>query len=175
MLVVFIVNSANFIYQKLFKTINLDILLMKLSLTKTKKNEIKAISNIYMIEFSKAPYNEKWTLVKAMKKMNFYYRFYDLYTIKSDKELVGFICINPTFFCPGEIAFGEEIAIKEGYKSKGIGTWVFKEIFKIYSKEGFKKFMGIVDSNSRAKKLYKRLGINPSKKNILIEKDIRRK
>ncbi|MBS3172327.1 GNAT family N-acetyltransferase [Candidatus Woesearchaeota archaeon] len=147
---------------------------MKLSLIKTKKSEIRTIAKIYMTEFSKPPYNESWTINKSLKKISFFYQFYDLYSIKADQELVGFICINPNFLCPGDIAFGEEIAIKEGYTDKGIGTWVLNEISKTYSKKGFKKLMGIVDTNSRAKKLYKRLGINPSKKNILIEKDIRR-
>lgn len=161
-------------YQKLFKTIKLFILVMKLSLSKTKKSEILTISKIYMTEFSKPPYSEVWTKKKAYKSIEGYFNTIDLYTIKAENEIVGFIAINPKFMCPGEVAFGEEIAIKEEFQNKGIGTFVFKEIFKIYQKKGFKRFLGIVNINSKAKELYKRIGLNPSKTDILIEKDIRR-
>ena len=69
-----------------------------------------------------------------------------------------------------EVAFGEEMAIKEEYQSKGIGTLILKKIFNIYRKKGFKRFLGIANVNSTAYKLYKKLGILPSKTDVLIEK-----
>ena len=104
--------------------------------------------------------------------MRFFKEHYDLYTIWSEKTIIGFICINPLFMCPGEVAFGEEIAIQEEFQNKGVGTWVFNKIFDIYKKKGFKRFMGIVDVDSKASKLYERLGILPSKKEVLIEKNL---
>jgi len=74
--------------------------------------------------------------------------------------------------CPGEVAFGEEMAVREDLQNKGIGTFTLKEIFRIYKQKGFKKFMGIIDAESKANNLYKRLEILPSKKNILIEKQL---
>jgi GNAT superfamily N-acetyltransferase len=145
---------------------------MELSLDKSTKEELREISEIYMEEFSKPPYNESWTIEKAVEKMNFFSEFYDLFTIKMDGGIVGFICINPKFMCPGEVAFGEEMAIKEEFQRKRIGTWVFGEIFKIYKEKGFKKFMGIADVESKAFELYKKLKILPSKENVLIEKEL---
>jgi aminoglycoside 6'-N-acetyltransferase I len=145
---------------------------MELSLDKPTKEELKEIAQIYMTEFSKPPYNECWTIEKAIEKMNFFSEFYDLFTIKMDGEIVGFICINPNFMCPGEVAFGEEMAIKEESQGKGIGTWVFGEIFKIYKEKGFKRFMGIADVESKAFELYKKLKILPSEKDVLIEKEL---
>jgi ribosomal protein S18 acetylase RimI-like enzyme len=144
-----------------------------MKLTKSKKEELKEISKIYSEEFSKPPYNENWTEEKAIKAVEDYFKNYDLYTIKADDEIVGFISVNPNFMCPGEVVFGEEIAIKESFQNKGIGTTVFKEIFKIYKEKGFKRFLGIVNVDSKAKELYKRLGIIPSKKDILIEKELK--
>lgn len=144
-----------------------------IELLKSKEADLPIIAEIYLTEFSKPPYNENWTTEKAMKKMNFFKEFYDLYTIKLDNKIVGFICINPLFMCPGEVAFGEEVAIKEEYQNKGIGTTVFNKIFEIYKKRGFNRFVGISDVNSRSKNLYKRLGINPSNKDILIERSLK--
>ena len=146
---------------------------MDLRLDKTKKIEIETISKIYKEEFSKPPYNENWTLKKARNKMNFFYKFYDLYTIKIERKIIGFICINQNFMCPGQVAFGEEFAIKQEFQNKGIGTYVLKEIFKIYEKRGYQRFMGIADTKSRAMNLYKKLKIFPSKKDILIERSLK--
>jgi len=143
-----------------------------MKLTKSKELELKEISKIYMQEFSKPPYNEKWAEEKALGAITNYQENHDLYTIKINNEIVGFIAINPNFMCPGEVAFVEEIAIKESFQNKGIGTFVFKEIFKIYKEKGFKRFLGIVNVNSKAKKLYDKLGILPSKQDILIEKEL---
>src|SRR3989339_344670 len=143
---------------------------MKVKLVKSKKSELKVISKIYVKEFSKVPYEENWTLPKALKKMKFYYEFYDLYSIKLDEELVGFAVVNPNFMCPGEIAFGEEFAIDEKFQGKGIGTKILKEIIEIYRKKGYESFMLIASKKSNAFKLYKKIGIKESKEGVLMEK-----
>lgn len=146
---------------------------MKISLVKSKKSELKEISKIYMQEFSKPPYNENWNFKKALKKMTFYHKFYDLYSIKSNANLVGFCVVNPNFMCPGEIAFGEEIAVKQEFQGKGIGTFVIKKLINIYKKKGYESFMIIASKKSKAPKLYKRLGIVNSKEGILMEKELK--
>jgi len=141
-------------------------------LVKSTGEDLPILAEIYSAEFSKPPYNEIWTREKAMSKMKFFKEFNDLYSIFSDEKLVGFIAIDPNFMCPGEVAFGEEMAIESEYQNQGIGTWVFGEIFKMYKERGFKKFLGITDVESRAYQLYKKLGILPSNKDILIEKEL---
>jgi len=143
-----------------------------MKLTKSKEQDLKEISKIYKQEFSKPPYNELWTENKALKAIQNYFKNMDLYTIKEENEIIGFIAINPKFMCPGEVAFGQEIAIKEEFQNKGIGALVFKEIFKIYKEKGFKRFLGIANKNSKAINLYTKLGINQSKTDILIEKKL---
>ena len=145
---------------------------MKLELKQTKKQDLSTLSEIYRIEFSKPPYNEGWTSKKAINQMNNFFKNDDIYTIFVDNEIAGFIVVNPNFMCPGEVAFGEEMAVRKDLQNKGIGTFVLKEIFKIYKQKGFKRFMGVLDVGSRANNLYKRLGILPSKKDILIEKQL---
>lgn len=147
---------------------------MKIGLIKSRKEDLPIIARIFRTEFSKPPYNEKWTEEKSIEKMEFFRKFYDLYAITYGGETVGFICINPTFMCPGEVAFGEEMAIKSDYQNKGIGTFIFKKIFEIYQKRGFKKFMGIAAKKGGPMSLYKRLGVLPSKKGVLIEKRFER-
>lgn len=145
---------------------------MKLELKKAKKQDLLKLAEIYMAEFSKPPYNEGWTLEKARNKMNSFLKDEDIYTVFVDNEIAGFIVIDPNFMCPGEVAFGDEMAVREDLQNKGIGTFMLKEIFKIYKQKGFKRFIGILDVESRVNNLYKRLGIFPSKKDVLIEKQL---
>jgi len=145
---------------------------MKLELKPAKTQDLPIIAEIYKTEFSKSPYNESWTSQKAIDKMNSFFKDKDIYTIFADDKIAGFIVIDPKFMCPGEVAFGEEVAIRADLQGKGIGTFIFEEIFKIYRQKGFKKFMGIAGVESRANNLYKRLGILPSKKGVLIEKSL---
>jgi len=143
-----------------------------MDLRKTVKGDLPFIARIYQEEFSKPPYNEPWKKGDALKKMKTFFRTQDCYTIIINKEIIGFIVINPHFFCPGTVAFGEELAITEKYQARGIGTKVLKKIFEMYKKRGFKVFMGISLQGSGAYRLYSRLGITPSKVNVLLEKEL---
>ena len=146
---------------------------MKTKLRKAKEEDLVEIARIYVNEFSKPPYNEIWDEGKANVKVRSYFDDYDLYSINFDEQLVGFIAVNPNFMCPGEVAFGEEFAIKEEFQGRNIGNVVLKELFQIYKERGFKKIIGIANKDSRTLSLYERLGFNVSEKGVLVEKDLR--
>ena len=146
---------------------------MKIELRKSKKSELSIISRIYVEEFSKYPYNESWSSKKARDKFNFYYKYYDIYTIFYEKEIVGLIVLNPNFMCPREVVYGEEMAISSNFQNKGIGTQVVKEILEIYKNKGFKRFLGIVNKKGNSIKMFKKLNVKPSKIDILIEKEFK--
>ena len=126
-----------------------------------------------MEEFSKPPYNEKWTLNKSIEKIKVFRNLYDCYTITYGRQKIGFIAINPTFMCPGVVAFGEDMVIEEEFQGKGIGTWVLKKISEVYKKRGFKYFMGIAHKKSKALKLYKKKGFSIDKDFIIIGKKLK--
>ena len=135
-------------------------------------NELEKIAQIYMDRFSKPPYNEDWPIEKAKKKIQSYSKNCDLYTIREDGEIAGFIAINPNFMCPGEVAFGEELAIAEKFEGKYITPFVLNRIFEIYRTRGFKRFIGIAKRNSKPSKLYERVGLLPSEEDVLVEKKL---
>ncbi|MEK6811428.1 MAG: GNAT family N-acetyltransferase [Nanoarchaeota archaeon] len=146
---------------------------MNIYIKKASKNDLKKLAEIYVEEFSKAPYNEPWTQEKALNKLKRFSKYCEIWNINYENQLVGFIVINPDQWYPGERIFGEDMAIKSNMQNKGIGTKVFELIFKEYKKRGFKIFMSIQNKNSKAKNLYNRLGILESKTNTLIEKELK--
>lgn len=145
---------------------------MQTKLRRSSKQDIPSIARIYMQEFSKHPYNEPWTLEKALGKMIFFDQNYDLYTIQFGENIAGFVAVNPNFMCPGEVAFGEEFAISQEYQGRNIGVIVLKELFGIYQKRGYKKLIGLASRDSKASRLYKYLGFLPSETEALIEKKL---
>lgn len=145
---------------------------MNVIIKEATKKDLHILAQIYAEEFSKAPYNEPWTNEKAIMKLRVFSKYCNIWKILSEKEIVGIIVINPNQWCPGEVIFGEEIAIKKEFQNKGIGKKAIELIFDNYKKKGFKKFMGIENQNSQAKNLYNKLGLIPSKENIIIEKEL---
>ncbi len=146
---------------------------MKEKLKKTKKEEIGLLAEIFRTEFSKPPYNEKWSQKKAIEKIKILKNLYDCYTIFYDNKIGGLVAVNPKFMCPGFVAFGEDIVIKKEFQGKSISTLVFNQIFKIYKRKGFKYFMGIAHKKSKALKIYKKKGFSINKDFVLIEKKLK--
>ena len=145
---------------------------MKTQIGKAEEKELDEIARIYAEEFSKPPYNESWTNGKAEKKIKYFFNNYDLYSIRFDGRLAGFITINPNFMCPGEVAFAEEFAIKKEFQGRNIGKIVLNELFEIYKKKGFKKFTGISSTSPRLLELYKLIGLSVSEDNVIVEKTL---
>lgn len=143
-----------------------------MKLEKAIDKDLKDIAEIYKTEFSKPPYNEKWTSSIALKRIKEYYMFCDIWKLNYNGKIIGFIIINTKRWFPNNVCFGEEIAVKEDYQEKGLGTFIFKEIFRIYKERGFKKFAGITSKKSKALNLYNRLGIKESKDSVFIERNI---
>jgi len=96
---------------------------MKIQIIKSKKEDYKKFAEIYKTEFSKPPYNELWTKKKAIQKINILSKYCDIWKIIYNREIAGFVAINPSWFFPGKYAFGEVIAIKKEFQEKGIGKF----------------------------------------------------
>lgn len=146
---------------------------MKIYLVKTKSSELKEIATFYAEEYRKPPYNENWTNKKALDRLEFFNKFFDLYSIKLGNQLVGFMAVNQKFMCPGEVAYLEEFVIKSEFQRKGIGTEAIKQVVEIYKKRKYQRFMLISDTGSKAFKFYQKLGILPSKRDSLMERGLK--
>jgi GNAT superfamily N-acetyltransferase len=132
------------------------------------KGDYNDLALIYAKEFSKEPFNENWTLNKALKKIDLWSLYCDIFSIFEDEFLIGFIVVNRNFWDFEECVYGEDIAIKEEYQNKGIGKVVFNQIFDYYKIKGFKKFYGILVAERL--KFYEDLGFKVSKDNLFAEK-----
>jgi len=146
---------------------------MNIIIKKADLEDIREIAKIYAEEFSKPPYNESWTEDKAIFKITKFFSFCDIWKASIDNKIAGFIIINPNYWCPGEIVFGEEIAISQQYQMKGIGTQLVTKILEEYKSKGYKRFMGIININSKSLNLFKKFDLEKDKENIVIGVDLK--
>ena len=134
------------------------------------KRNYKELARIYAQEFSKKPFNENWTEQKALKKIEMCSKYCDIFEIKSNDEIIGFIIVNTNFWDFEECVCGEDIAIKSEFQNKGVGKIVFNKIFEYYKKKGFKKFYGVIIAERL--KFYEHLGLKLSKHSLFAEKEL---
>jgi len=146
---------------------------MEVKIRKAKRKNFRKIAKIYATEFSKPPFKEKWTIAIAMKKLKIFSKYCDLWEIEYEKKLVGFLVINPNQWFPGEIIFGEEMAIDGNFQRKGIGKDVFDKIFKVYKKKGYKRYMGVVNDSSKSIGLHKKIGAYKNKYDFLMARELK--
>lgn len=140
---------------------------------KARRKNFRKIAQIYADGFSEPPYNEPWTLKDALKKIKIYSKYCNIWEIHYKNNLVGFVIVNPNHWFPGKFAFGEDISIKKEYRKKGIATRVLKKIMEIYQRKGFEYFVGISNKESKAFKLWNKLGIKENKYDKLISRKLK--
>lgn len=89
--------------------------------------------------------------------INFLYEFHrDTFLVAEiDRDLIGFV-IGIVQRKEGHIL---AIAIRDGYKKQGIGTYLMKKLIKVYEKNGiFRLKLEVRASNIAALTMYKNLG-----------------
>ncbi len=143
-----------------------------MKIRKAKKFELREVAKIYLEGFSEPPFNEKWTLQEGIKKIKVFDKYCDIWVAIIDKQIVGFLIINPNHWKIGEIAFGEDIGVKKEFRKKGIATKLMKFAFKYYKENDFKEFMGIINKGAKSYGLIKKLNLKIEKQDILIKKKL---
>ena len=142
-------------------------------LLKANLKDFETIAEIYMEAFSQPPFNEPWTRKQVLDKVKIFSKYCEIWKITDDKKIIGFVIINPNQWYPGKFAFGEEMAIKKEYRGRGIGTKMMKEILEIYEKRGFEFFRGFGNKEAKSFKLWEKLGVKESDRNVLIMRKLK--
>jgi aminoglycoside 6'-N-acetyltransferase I len=133
----------------------LDNLLIREAVTK----DIDEIVEIFKNEYSKPPYNEKWTFASAKLKIEQYLKFEDKCLIAIfNNRVAGFIIFKSVIWDDGNHIFVDEFAVDERLQKKGIGKKLINFV------ESYNKNTTSVEffthKNSDAYKFYKNMGYN---------------
>ncbi len=142
-----------------------------MKIRKVKRRDFGEMAEIYAEAFSGESYNEPWTKEKALKKIQSLSKYCDSFVLDINGKIAGFMILNPPKWCPGKTVEGEEFAIKKEFRGKDYGKFFLNKVEKIYKKRGFKLFIFIAHKNPGPADYYKNLGYEPTKSNVLFEKN----
>ncbi len=131
---------------------------------KATRKDLKEIIKIFMTEYGKKPYNEKWTIERANKRINSYFNGGCIFWVcEEDRKIIGFIIFNRGVYWFGDRRFIEEIVVKEEFQGRGIGIELMKKVEEDFKGKGKKQIYLLSDKASNALKFYKKIGYKESR------------
>lgn len=138
---------------------------------KARKSDQKEIAKILREESSKKPYNEKYTLKKAMQEVEDFAKE-DLYVAIIENKIIGFIAshiVNDN----KEKAYIRELWLKQNYQRKGAGKFLVDFIENKYKKGGVILIRLVSKKTSGAFKFYQKLKYKKNNELVFLEKKLK--
>lgn len=141
-----------------------------MKIRKAKKEDLKGIAKIYREEYSKKPYNEKWTEKTAIIRVRYLLKNSIIIIAEENKKIIGAISF---FIFPWAIklkGYVEDFVVDSKVQNKGIGSRLLEEAEKEIKKNGGEDVWMEVHRESKAFKFYKKRGYIPTKYQTLEKK-----
>jgi len=124
---------------------------------KATTKDLKSIAEIFRIESSRPPYNNKRTPKKALNRIKEAFRSNDIYVAIINNVIVGFVMVQRDSGIKNQLWINE-IWILKLYQGQGIGRKIMDEIESIYKKKGIKVFEIVADTRKGgSREFYKKL------------------
>lgn len=130
---------------------------------KSKKEDLKQIAEIFMAEFRKHPYNEKWTLRKALKKINEYFNEKLIFVLSEKEKIAGFIIGQIELWDTGNQGYIAEFVVSSDYQGKGYGKKLMNHFQDCLKKKGVEEIQLMSSLESEAFKIYEKLGFKKTR------------
>ncbi len=145
---------------------------MSHEIRKATKKDINKMAQLMIKEFSKPPYNDKWTKKNSEKSINSDLTIGIGYIIKEKNNIIGFMLIRKDILDKIYL-FIENLIVDGDYQGKGVGKMLIKFIEKKYSKNNKVIISLTTNKKSSAYNFYKKLGFRENKENINMSKEIK--
>lgn len=144
---------------------------MKIRRATTK--DLKKIAEFLSVEYSKPPYKEKWTFEKALQKVKKYYKNLQVYVAVFEDEVAGFIAFQSYIGAKGKNLFVKEFVVSAKFQGKGFGKALLKFTEEYAKKRKLKMVSLMSNTESKAFKIYNKLGWKVNKKFVYMFKKIK--
>lgn len=141
-----------------------------MKIQEAQKDNLKEISEIFMKETSKKPYNQKWTKRTALKKIKEFFCREKIYVVKINENVAGFAVIVADF--KRKKALVDELWLKKEFQGIGIGKEFMKFIENKYKKQGIKYFRLVSNKKTKAFYFYKKLEYKENKELVFMYKKL---
>lgn len=139
-----------------------------------KIHQIEECAKLFVKTFNEEPWNEKWTLDKALKRILDYHKsagFKGSIYIEEGK-IIGVILGNKEQWFNGEIFSIKEFYVDSSVQGKGIGKKLITKFEKELKEEGISSVQFWTLKGSMALEFYKKLGYEVSESYVIMEKNL---
>ena len=124
---------------------------------KEKTKNLNEISKLFKEEFTKSPYNQKWTKEQVKKIIKNYFNKDNILILIEDKIILGFIIFKIKPWNYNDICEIQELVIKKEAQGKGYGSKLIKYLEQFLKKRQKNIWMNIqVNKKSKAIEFYKK-------------------
>jgi aminoglycoside 6'-N-acetyltransferase I len=129
-----------------------------MKIRKAAHRDRRDIAQIIKEEYSKKPYEEKWTEKSAIETLRHFASIGRIFVAEIEGKIAGFIIITKEIY-NGKINYIiEELVVSADYQGKGVGTELINRMEKIGKKEGVSSIILYASTKAKAYKFYKHLG-----------------
>lgn len=142
-----------------------------IKIKKAQKKDLNQVIKIWITEFRKTPWNERWTKEKVKKTVKSYGG--KVYVAVIGNNVVGFALVTEIYYIDGPIVILENLVVSNNYQEKGIGSALLKHIERIYKKKRFAKVFLDTIKKTKSYKFYKKRGYKNSKYDVNLDKKLK--
>ncbi|GEM_PF-1177636 len=142
-----------------------------LKIRKAKRDDLKEVVDIFIIENKKKPYSLKWNKKIATNDFRDVIKKKEMWVGLVDSKLVGFIWAGVTSY-DNKILYVSELWVKESFQGCGFGKNLLSVVEKYYKSKGVKLVRLTTNQKAKAFGFYKKLNYKSSKELILLEKKL---
>ena len=142
-----------------------------IKIKKAQKKDLGQVIKIWITEFRKTPWNERWTKENVKKTIKSYGG--KIYIAVVDNNVVGFALVTEIYYLGGPIVTLEDIVESNDYQKQGIGSALLKHVEKIYKKKRFAKVFLNTMKKTKSYKFYKKRGYKDSKYDVNLDKKLK--
>lgn len=139
-----------------------------------KITDIKDLAPMYVETFNSEPWNDKWTLESASKRLQQMINVEDFYGMCAYDEgtLCGMILGSKEQFYDGIMFNIKEFCIRNGMRGKGVGTMIFKEFEKTLKTQGVNEIILFTSRGDFTQHFYHKQGAHDIDELVFMGKEL---
>lgn len=145
---------------------------MQVKILRLSKENLKQCVPIFIREYAKKPYKEKWNQKNACAYLKEIFEGNEnfAFAAKGDSRIVGFVLGHAYQWWDGKRMFVDEIVVDERFKGKGIGSKLWAAFEMSLKKHKIRQVSGMAAPQAKAMKFHKKMGLKKSDFVILEKK-----
>lgn len=137
-------------------------------------NDIRKLAEIYVETFNSEPWNDKWTLETAEKRLHQLIDVEDFYGIYAcdNGKLCGMILGSEEQYYDGIMFNIKEFCVRNGLRGQGIGSEIFQEFLCRLKDKGIKDIILFTAKGDYTEHFYHKHGLDSYSKLTLMGKEL---